>query len=567
MHTGVGKSKIVFKRKNYPLLGYSQWGRHADGQETDLNARAFLFRNNNTWIAILNLEICYPAYHLKEAIIRKLNQLHPEIPITDKNLMLCAQHTHSAPGGYSYYPFLNLTVGGFKKEVFDSYLKAGVEALVQAIMDLEPSELYLNADSFDENQDVAFNRNLDAYNLNKDVGEQDENHTHLAINRLVRQISVVTKGGINKGLINWFGVQGTSIGNKNRRIHSDNKGYAASLLENDKSEVRTFVAAFCQEASADVSPNYHGRAKWWPRGRYEDEFKSAYFNGFIQFEHAKSLLERDDAQIPLGNTLSSAYALVDFSNLVIEKEYSTDPATEMITGPAVLSSSYFQGSPVDSPGLDAFTMSILKGWIGFRNLLRKLPIFSNRSERANFRRFEETHPGASVVVELQEKRIAGFKRLNRLKVPGMPGEIINEIKRQYARGILTEHPWTPTVVPVQMLRFGEIIVAALPCDITTAAGNRLRAGILKIAEPHGILDVILCTHSNEFFGYVCTPEEYASQSFESGYTVFGINTLAALQMVYSKLTIELLTPGKRNYFLKRANMPPFNEEILEKSGT
>lgn len=37
-----------------------------------------------------------------------------------------------------------------------------------------------------------------------------------------------------------------------QRVHSDNKGYAASLLENDKTEDRQFVAAFCSKAQADV---------------------------------------------------------------------------------------------------------------------------------------------------------------------------------------------------------------------------------------------------------------------------------------------------------------------------
>jgi len=174
METGTGKSKVIFKKLSQPLWGYGQLDHVSTAAETDLYARAFIFRNEKQTIALLNLECCIIAHQLKQRVVQEFNEKHPNSGISMDNLMLCAQHTHSAPGGFSPFPFFTISTQGFRQDVFDSYKNACVDALTKAHKDIEPCKIYLNADQFEPGADVAFNRSLDAYNSNPDVTPLDD---------------------------------------------------------------------------------------------------------------------------------------------------------------------------------------------------------------------------------------------------------------------------------------------------------------------------------------------------------------------------------------------------------
>ena len=68
-------------------------------------------------------------------------------------------------------------------------------------------------------------------------------------------LKIVSSEGINIGMISWFAVHATSMNNTNTMISSDNKGYAAQLMENtfNPGELPgkgSFVAAFAQSNEA-----------------------------------------------------------------------------------------------------------------------------------------------------------------------------------------------------------------------------------------------------------------------------------------------------------------------------
>jgi neutral ceramidase len=563
MLIGVGKSKVVFKKLNIPMHGYGQLEHIAEGIENDLFARAFVFRNSSTTLFLVNLECCYISHPLRKAVVEGVLALLPEAGIRMDNLLLCAQNTHSAPGGYGHYAFFNLTTKGFRPDVLNAYKNACIEAIQKALKDLEPCSLALNADWMDASADVAFNRSLDAYNSNPEVEEVDENHTQLAINRMMKQLKINVNDTVSKGLINWFGVQGTSISAKNSRIHPDNKGYAATMLETDKSEERNFVAAFCGEAQADVSPNYHGRAKWWPRGRYEDEFKSAYFSGFLQFERAKELFESQEHQIPMSNTLDHIQYYVDMSAITVDVQFSPDGQAHE-TGAAVLGLAFLEGDDVDNPGIDSLTATLIRGIDSYKNTIRKLPVLSSKNSRQRYKHLDAAHGPKQLVVELQEKRVLGFENLNQIPIPGVMTDIGDEIKRLYEAGALKEHSWTPVIVPLQVFIIGEIAIVAFPGEITTVAGNRLKQSMLNVLEKRGVMDVILTSNANEFCGYTTTFEEYQLQNYQGGFTLFGQYTLAAFQTVFTQLAEKLCQPVDKRHIPEAPQPPEFSAEELAK---
>jgi neutral ceramidase len=563
MLIGVGKSKVVFKKLHLPMHGYGRLDHIAESIETDLHARAFAFRKGDITLAIINLECCFITHHLKKSVVEAILQAHPQSRLSMESLMLCSQHTHSAPGGYAHYAFFNLVSCGFRPDVFNAYKNACVDALSKALKDLEPSNLFLNADWMPDDSDVAFNRSLDAFNSNPENIDIDENHTQLAINRMMKQLRISIDEHTHKGLINWFGVQGTSISSKNSKIHPDNKGYAASLLENDKTEDRHFVAAFCGETQADVSPNYHGRAKWWPRGRYEDEFKSAYFSGFFQFEHARNLFESRDHQIPISGNLDFIQYYVDMSEVTCDPKFTPDNQ-EHETGAAVLGLSFLEGDDIDNPGIDSITATLIRGIDTYKNTIRKIPVLSSRKSRVRYKDLGSAHGPKQLVVELQEKRVLGYSNLNQIPLPGVMTDIGDEMKRQYDMGALAEHTWAPIIIPIQILILGEIAILAFPGEITTTAGNRLKQAVLTVLEKRGVIDVILTSNANEFSGYTTTFEEYQTQHYEAGFTLFGQYTLAAYQTVFTKMAEKLCEPIEKRHIPEAPQPPDFSKEELDK---
>jgi neutral ceramidase len=144
----------------------------------------------------------------------------------------------------------------------------------------------------------------------------------------------------------------------------------------------------------------------------------------------------------------------------------------------------------------------------------------------------------------------------------MPSDVTGEMKRQFKNGALREHTWKPVILPLQIIRIGELAVLGVPGEISTAAGIRLRQSMQLLLEPQGILDVIITSLSNEHGGYFTTAEEYEVQAFEGASTLFGKNSLAALQTEFGKLAAELSKPPSKRRNATTPVPPQFSETEL-----
>lgn len=104
------------------------------------------------------------------------------------------------------------------------------------------------------------------------------------------------------------------------------------------------------------------------------------------------------------------------------------------------------------------------------------------------------------------------------------------------------YSWQPTVLPVQILRIGNILNVALPGEFTTMSGRRVRAAVLQEAQraaPGPNYQVVLSGLSNAYSSYIVTPEEYLVQRYEAASTIFGSQTLPAYIQQYVTLTYHL----------------------------
>lgn len=94
--------------------------------------------------------------------------------------------------------------------------------------------------------------------------------------------------------------------------------------------------------------------------------------------------------------------------------------------------------------------------------------------------------------------------------------------------LMFPYQWTPNIIPTQLLRIGNVVIAGLPGEFTTMSGRRIRNGIKKeFQKSNQTVHVTLAGLSNTYSNYIATFEEYQAQRYEGGSTMFGPHTLDA----------------------------------------
>ena len=193
------------------MLGYGMFF-HTMQEKGTLYMRAFVLDNGATKFAFVNAELAFITLSVQQGVVNKLQAEYPQLGFTTTNLMLTAQHTHSAPGGYSYYPLYNMPTPGFSEYIYTTIVERMVEAIVQADANKQPGNIRLGSGEFALDKEVAFQRSRAAYNLNPDIPKQiGENELHLGVNREMVMLNFETENGTPVGSVNWFAVHTTSL--------------------------------------------------------------------------------------------------------------------------------------------------------------------------------------------------------------------------------------------------------------------------------------------------------------------------------------------------------------------
>lgn len=94
------------------------------------------------------------------------------------------------------------------------------------------------------------------------------------------------------------------------------------------------------------------------------------------------------------------------------------------------------------------------------------------------------------------------------------------------------NPWTPPVIPMQIIKIGNLAILAIPAEVSTMAGRRLRSLVKNVLENEY---TVVAGLSNSYTSYLTTREEYSSQQYEGASTQFGPNTLLGYEQEFGKL--------------------------------
>jgi len=546
---GVSKKEVFCEIDDIGMLGYGRAGNDAKSVETPLYSRAFAIRTTGQekLMIFVNIEICFPTVPLKKAVLDHLNAYKADT-YSDSSIMITAQHTHSAPGGIAHHVFYNTSIPGHKKMVFDSYVTSIVAAIKEAVTKLQPARIRYQKDDFAEKEEVAFNRSLIPYNANKESKQKySEEDAHLAVDRSMKLLRFENLEGELIGSINWFGVHTTSVSNDNTKISSDNKGYAATYTEDalNKGNITSdVVAAFAQDAAGDVTPNFiWDKKKKWLRGKFEDDFESARFNGRIQSNKALGILESAKEAKTVKEDIDYLTLFFDMGDVTVSPEFSDGREGEL-TSPACIGMSFFGGTK-EGPGVPRPVIRAVDVVISFGKLFEKTvyrAFLPEEGKVALDRKFKAQSPKA-LAMELGIGRIFLVTKMSRVFfVPDFVDPLVKMFRRLDKAGHLDDGPWGPTVLPLQIMILGQLAIVGIPAEITTVAGERLRKSILKTLAERGVEEVILSPYANGYSGYITTHEEYQHQRYEGGHTLFGKWTLAAYQTNFERLSKELLKP-------------------------
>ena len=564
---GVGKADITVFKLGVGMMGYGMYFNIVKGVETDLFARAVVVRDTTTGkkVVLVNAEICFITIAIKRGVWKKLKRKHEGLGFDEDSIMITAQHTHSAPGGYSHFGLYNMTIPGFVLEVYQKVVDGIVEAVVQANESLQPATIKVSKGEIEGQKEVAFNRSIPAYNANPEIKKPlKPEEANQAVDRNMLLLRFDDLEGNPIGAWNWFGVHTTSLSNDNHRICSDNKGYASKFHEDKvrKTKKDKFVSIFAQRKAGDVSPNWKwDRKKKWTRGKFEDDFESAKFNGNIQFEEAHKLFKSAKKQEEIPLQLDYAMTFVDFRKVIVDKEFASGQK-EARTGPACHGVAFFEGT-VEGPGMPAAVGSLARTLIRAQKAYELASAPFKPKDKAD-RIYEKyhVHGPKDILIEADERRILGTRDVKNLVVPAWADPAIGQFKKFHANGSLGDKPWIPQVLPLQIIILGNLALVGIPAEITTIAGQRLEDMLLQILADRGVTEVVCSTYTNGYCGYITTYEEYQLQLYEGGHTVFGQHFLGAIQTKFKGLALELLKPRNERNFVDDGRPAMFTAEEL-----
>lgn len=477
---GTGIYDITGPAAGLGMMGYAQIGQKTGGIHFRLWSRAFVIESpcNRKRIAFVSTDLMGLFQAIKLEVVKRLQEFYKDDRYNEANVLLSATHNHAGPGGFSHYKLYNLTIGGFDRQNFETIVNGICQSIIRADNNLAPGTIQIEQGDL---LGASINRSRSAYEKDPDADLSPGRDT----NKQMTLLKLVRADGTEVGMLNWFAVHGTSMHNDNRLISGDNKGYASYLFERLKKsdyQPHAFVAAFAQSNEGDSSPNVCGG----DNGCEPTDIASTKLSGEKQFNHAVMLYQ--SARELVAGAVDYRHTYVKFDEIDIDGKYTGEGPKK--TCPAALGLSMIAGA-ADGPGI---------GWQGLACDKYKFLWFFCESS----------------VSDCQGNK---------------PVIVTTGTKKPY--------PWTPNILPLQLVKVGDLIIIAVPGEFTTISGQRLTKTVMDQLAGTDVRYAVIAGLSNAYAGYVATREEYEVQRYEGASTHFGPWTLAAYQQEFARLATAL----------------------------
>jgi neutral ceramidase len=486
---GGALSDITLPVVGVPMLGFVRADQISEGLHQRQYARTFVVADSSgkTRVAIVTCDIAFPTHTLKLAVLDRLREKFGD-RYGLANVILAATHTHATPGGYHHHISPGPLGGGFFGQCFDALVVGISESIIAADARLGPGQIFLSQGQV---EGAGVNRSRVAY-MNNPAEErakyESDVDTTMTLLKFIRDDGPI-------GALNWFAVHGTSMNYYNKLISGDNKGYAAYAMEQEHETRYTgkpeFVAAFAQSNAGDVTPNLNLNNT----GPGKTDVESTRIIGSRQARVATRLF--DQAQEAIRGPIEFRHEFVDFSRLEVAAEF-TGAGTRR-TCPSALGYSFAAGSTEDGGGHRLFHEGM-----------------------------KESIPFIDATAKMSFPDLVPTDELRRCQKP----------KAILLATGLAKPPAQEQTLPVGLVRIGQLVLAVGPAEFTTMAGRRIRAALGKELgiDPRY---VVIAGYANDYANYVTTHEEYESQQYEGGSTIFGPWTESGYRQEFVRLARAL----------------------------
>ena len=477
-----------------PAMGVQLWGFVRDGQvsegiHTRQKSRAFIIAEpeGDKRVVFVSADIGSIVPETTLEVVDRLQLLFGDLYSLD-NVILSATHTHSGPGGFWHMRSDQGISTDFYQEYFDYIVDGIVTSIVTAHHGLQPGTLLINTGDV---EGAGINRSLIAYEENP---EDERANYPSSIDKKMTLLKLSTASN-DIGMLNWHAVHPVSMTYDNKLISGDHKGYASLAFERLKNQEgdgdNVLVGAFAQSNAGDVTPNLNLDNT----GPGVDEFDNTKIIGDRQLAVALALF--DSASEAVEGKIDYRQIYVDLSAYEVQDEFSH--AGTQHTCPSAFGYSFAGGSSEDGGG--------------------------------HFM-FKEGMTDQNFIMDFLIRTISGSERYT---------ESVRDCQRP--KPILWETgtgnpPLMSQIRSVSVVRIGQLVILAMPAEIATMAGRRLRNTVMAQLGDWAKY-IVLAGYSNGYAGYVITPEEYQLQQYEGGHTLHGQWSLPAYQQVSAQLANAL----------------------------
>ncbi|CAH0475753.1 unnamed protein product [Peronospora belbahrii] len=485
LHIGAAMFDITGPAAEAGMFGYAKIGQLTFGIHMRLRARAFAFYDSqaHTHCVFVCAELGMVSEWVTQTVMHRL-ETHSELPkgtYNRENVMLSATHTHCSPGGLSHYFIYSVhpPLRGADRQNFECVVSGIVEAIVRAYKNLQPATIRVSTGLC---LGASVNRSIDAYLSNP---EEERAQYEYDTDKTMTLWRFDGLDGYPIGMINWFAVHPTSMGNWYTLITGDNKGYAAYEFEREQGtkhlmdRPRAFVAAFAQSNEGDVSPNICGPRH--PCTQHKD-YERMVTVANAQLVSARKLYAEALMTPPIAGCIKFAHEYVDYCSIKLQKRWQLNAGCPTSTSSGCIGLSMVSGTEFDGRGVPVVKEGIRWGM----------------------------YPKVTILPELQS--------LQKEKPIIFP---------------TARYGMSPKILPLQVFGFAKCLhIAAVPFEMTTMAGRRLRASLyacIQALSPRDkvIHEPVIAGLTNAYCGYLATREEYAVQRYEGASTHFGPNQLVA----------------------------------------
>ncbi|XP_077359030.1 neutral ceramidase [Festucalex cinctus] len=510
---GVGRADCTGPPAELPLMGYANPQQTAAGIHTRLFSRAFIVDDGRRRVVFVSVDVGMISQRLRLEVLKALQAKYGDRYRQD-NVLLSGTHTHSGPAGYFQYTLFMITSKGYLKSSIQPLVKGIVKSIERAHDSVRPGRIFKNRGRVDAS---SVNRSPHSYR-NNPRDEQNRYDDNVDKDMVLLKFTDMDGDGI--GMLSWFAVHAVSMKMNNRLVSADNMGLAAYLMEEHKNPAAlpgqaAFVAAFSSSNLGDVSPNVRGPhcvnsglacdylnsscpdggtkacQAFGPGG---DMFDSTRIIAHNIFTKARELYTNAAEEVT--GSVHSAHQWVNMTDVTVD---INDTHAVSTCKPALGHS--FAAGTTDGGGDLNFTQGAVEGdpfWDGIRDALLGEP--SNQTQ--------ECHRPKPILFSTGE-----------MKFP---------------------LPWHPEIIDVQIVTVGSVAVVAVPGEITTMAGRRLREAVqqeLRSGSSGAFVyaDVVIAGLSNVYTHYITTYEEYQVQRYEGASTIYGPHTLSAYVLKFGQL--------------------------------